>query len=598
MIKVTDFVSKHLSSQYGVDVVFMVTGGGSMHLNDSFGRNPAISCVFNHHEQACAMGAEGYSRATGKLGVVNVTTGPGGLNTFTGVMGQWTDSIPVLYISGQVKTETTVRAYPGIPLRQLGDQEIDITRIVGPLTKYAVTVTDPADIKYELEKAIHCAVSGRPGPVWVDIPMDVQGAQVEEGTLRSFEVQLAPSATPDLVELLSRLSKSRRPAIIAGHGIRIAGAVDEFRTLVDLMRIPVVTTFNGYDVMPSDCREFIGRFGTLGHRAGNFAVQNADLILSIGTRNNIRQVSYGYQTFAREAVKVIVEIDVAELSKPTVRPDLSYNMDAGAFVRGLLAHEMQLRDLRKAWAPWLDWCVVRRQRYPVVLPEYRTSDRLNPYHFIDELTSVVADDEIVVAGNGTACVALFQAGTVKAKQRVFWNSGCASMGYDLPAAIGAAVGCVGRQVVCIAGDGSLQMNIQELATLAYNHLNVKLFILNNNGYSSIRQTQLGFFGPPVIGCDPSSGIGFPNYRTLAAAYDLPYVRIEKANVQSSIAQALRAEGPVVAEVILEPDYRFAPKLSSERKPDGRIVSKPLEDLSPLLSREEFLENMIVTPLEE
>ena len=598
MIKVSSFISQYLNVRYGVEVVFMVTGGGAMHLNDSFGRNRSIRCVFNHHEQACAIGAEGFARATGKIGVVNVTTGPGGLNTFTGVMGQWTDSVPVLYLSGQVKMETTVRACPDIPLRQLGDQEIDITRIVAPLTKYATMVTDPKQIRYELDRAVYEATSGRPGPVWLDIPMDVQGAMIEEEDLLGYNAPSRGVVSFDVDELVNLITGAERPVIIAGHGIRISGARERLQELISRLRIPVVATFNGYDILSSDNDFLIGRFGTLGDRAGNFAVQNADLVLAIGTRNNIRQVSYGYTTFARSATKVVVDIDTAELKKPTVKPDIAIGLDAGEFIDILLSRFRTDNDQVQTWSKWLEWCTVRRSKYPVVLPEYRSSAKLNPYHFMEQLTDVLSPNHIVVAGNGTACVTLFQAGTVKDGQRIFWNSGCASMGYDLPAAIGAAVGMPGRPVVCLAGDGSLQMNIQELATLARSRFDIKLFVLNNNGYSSIRQTQMGFFGPPMIGCDPESGLGFPNYELLAAAYSLPYARLEKSNLDSGLRSVISSAGPVMCEVILEWDYRFAPKLSSERRPDGRIISKPLEDLSPLLDRDEFRQNMIVAPMEE
>lgn len=602
MIKVSDYVVKRLV-EYGVKHVFMITGGGAMHLNDSVGACSELTYICNHHEQASAIGAEGYSRVSGKIGVTVVTSGPGGTNTMTGVIGQWLDSVPALYISGQVKRETTIESCREIGLRQLGDQEINIVDIVKPVTKFAAIISRPEDTRYLLEKAFHLATNGRPGPVWLDVPLDIQGASVDEEAMTGYDPttdERSCTESPSLWidSLRDLLTTAARPVIIAGQGIRIAGACDTFFKVIGRLGIPVVTTFSGVDLLPSDHPLFMGRIGTIGNRSGNFTLQNADLVISIGSRNNIRQASYGWGTFARGATKVIVDIDRAELEKPTVRPDLAICSDAAVFLNELdkLGSSAQFPD----WSEWCTWCHVRKVRYPAVLPEQRTAKGLvNPYHFVDQLTGQLGNDAIVVAGNGTACVVLFQAGRVKAGQRFFWNSGCASMGYDLPAAIGACFAATDRDVVCLAGDGSLQMNIQELQTVAHHQLPIKLFVLSNNGYISIRQTQDSFFNGRHAGCDAKSGVSFPDVTKLAFAYGIQSAVIDNnSNVETAITAVLTMPGPVVCDVRLSPDYRFEPKLSSERKPDGKLVSKPLEDMFPFLNREEFRSNMLIPELDD
>lgn len=591
-MRVADYIFKYLAD-HGIKHVFLVVGGGAMHLNDALQKEKRIKYICTHHEQASAIAAEGYYRAKGKLAVVSVTSGPGGTNALTGVIGQWLDSVPALYLSGQVRYETTISSDPGCCLRQLGDQEINIIDIVKPVTKYAKMITDPKTIKAELDKAIYIATSGRPGPVWLDIPLNVQEALIDENNLfgESFDDILPEAKDEDIFSVVEELKKSKRPLIIAGHGIRISKAKKEFLKLVDLLDIPVVTTFNGFDLIPSKSDNFIGRIGTLGSRPGNFALQNADLVIFLGTRNNIRQVSYNWDSFAKNAKKVIVDIDEAELHKKTVRGDLLIHSDAKVFINKLLG---KISGGFKVDKTWLDWCKERKEKYPVVLEEYKVKDEksVHPYHFFEELTKVLDDKAIIVAANGTACVVLFQAGVVKENQRIFWNSGCASMGYDLPASIGATL-AANKEVICIAGDGSLQMNIQELQTVKHYNLPVKIFILNNQGYQSIKQTQISFFNSALIGCTKESGVSFPDYSKLADLYDLKYFKINSTKtMQETIKNILSYKGAVICEVVLNKDYVFAPKLSSEKKPDGRIVSKPLEDLSPLLDREEFKSNII------
>lgn len=603
MIKVSDYIIKRLVD-YGVRDVFMISGGGAMHLNDSVGRNENIRYICNHHEQASAIAAEGYARASGKLAVVIVTSGPGGTNTITGVTGQWLDSVPVLYISGQVKRETTIASCPDIPLRQLGDQEINIVDIVRPITKFAAQIDDPSKVGCLLDEAIFLATHGRPGPVWLDVPLDVQGAMIDEDSLPSFvtykdeltinETELRRKVT----ESLELISKAERPVLLAGHGIRIAGAQQELLEIVSMTGMPVVSSMNGFDLIDSDNPNFVGRIGTIADRAGNFAVQNCDLLLSIGSRNNIRQISYNWGCFARCAKKVIVDIDSAELQKPTIRPDIAIRADAGEFLRNI---KEQIDDYSlPTWNEWLEWCLVRRKKYPVVSLEYLNIDRyVDPYLFMNELGKCLSENSVVVAGNGTAFLAMFQAGIVKMGQRYIWNSGCASMGYDLPASIGAAFVNGRQDVVCLAGDGSLQMNIQELQTIVYHRLPIKLFVLNNDGYISIKQTQDNFFNGRKVACDDRSGVGFPDIRKIALSYDIPYVGIDnQKDMGEKIDRVLKSVGPIICEVFLARDYRFAPKNASQQMPDGRIVSKPLEDMYPFLEREEFESNMIIRSLRE
>jgi len=604
MLKLSDYIMKCLVEVHGIKDIFMISGGGAMHLIDSAGKQPGINYFCPHHEQAAAMAAEGYARVSGKMGVVVVTSGPGGTNTLTGVIGQWLDSIPCLYISGQVKEETTVASCPEIGLRQLGDQEINIIDIVKPVTKYAAMVHRPEKIKYYLDKAVYLATHGRPGPVWLDIPLNIQAALIDEAALEEYD-KIVDELVLDRKKLFSQvgeviklLKAARRPVFIAGHGIRLSKSIDIFSRFIEASGIPVVTTFCGYDLVTSDNKFYAGRIGTLGTRFGNFALQNSDLVISVGSRNNIRQVSYDWKVFARSALKVVVDIDQAELLKPTLKPDLSLHADAGDFLKELLK-QSELAGLPD-YSDWLSWCSERKQRYPVVQKEYRLEkERVNPYYFMETLTKCLKEADVLVSANGTACVALFQAGIVKNGQRIFWNSGCASMGYDLPASIGACVANGRKPVVCLAGDGSIQMNIQELQTIIAYNLPVKIFVLNNDGYISIRQTQESFFKGRYTACDPRSGVTFPQMLKVAAAYGFPVFSIkDHSGMDAVIGDVLRSKGPALCEVMLSTTQRFVPKVASQLKPDGKMVSKPLEDMFPFLPREEFLSNMLVEPLSE
>lgn len=589
-MRVADYIFKVLADD-GFRHAFLVTGGGAMHLNDALRLERRITPVCCHHEQTCAIAAEGYYRASGQMPVVTVTTGPGGTNALTGVIGAWLDSIPMLIISGQVKFSTTIESCPGIPLRQLGDQELNIIDVVRPITKYAKLISDPLSIGEELEKALEIARSGRFGPVWLDIPLNVQGAILpDDYQYKRPKADDVPERL-DLTEVIGFLKTSRRPVFIGGHGIELDGATDAFQTLVETSRIPVLTTFNGMNVIPSDHILNLGRIGTLGQRAANFILQNADLIITIGTRNNIRQVSYNWENFAKRAKKIVIDIDPAELAKPTIHPDLAIASSAADFIDGML-REVKREDLGK-WDDWLTWCCERRRRFPVHTQEQMIcDDGINPYHFMHVLTEVCPSDVNFVAGNGTACVALFQTGIVKKGQKVFWNSGCASMGYDIPAALGAAV-ATGRETICLAGDGSAMMNLQDLETISYRRLPVKVFILENNGYSSIRQTQTNLFSPELMGCDPSSGVGFPDFMKVASAFGLPsIVMSHHEGMADQIQEFLSLDGPAVAVVRIPSDLGFSPKLSARRNPDGSMVSPSLEDMSPFLDKALVADNMI------
>lgn len=589
-IRVADYIFQYLAD-YGVTHVFLVTGGASMYLTDAIKKEKRLKYVTYHNEQACAIAAEGYSRTTGKMSVVCVTSGPGGLNTLTGVMGQWADSIPVLYLSGQVKLETV----KDNDIRQLGDQEINIVDIVNLITKYSKMIVDPLSIKHELKTAIDISTSDRKGPVWLDIPLNIQSALIENFSFEDCEHYYIKKESEKIRETLEYLKGFERPLIIAGHGIRLSNAKKEFLNLLRYIDIPVVTTFNGFDLLSNDHPNFVGRVGTLGSRSGNFALQNADAIICMGTRNNIRQVSYDYKNFAKNAKKIIIDIDELELNKKTIQGDIIIKEDIQNFINEFNIKLESNFILNGKWLEWLNWCKDKYKKYPVVLNEYKnTKNNIHPYYFIGRLTHNLKENSIVVTGNGTACVSMFQAGIVKNNQRIFWNSGCASMGYALPASIGACFGNNENEVICIDGDGSFQMNLQELQTIKHYKLPIKIFILNNKGYHSIKQTQDNFFNGDYIGCNESSGVSFPDNKKLADLYDLKYFKINSPkDVDKKINKILKYKDSLLCEVMLPTDYIFSPKVSSERKEDGTIVSKPLEDMYPFLDRDEFNSNMIL-----
>lgn len=593
-MRVADYIAQFLADR-GAEHVFMVTGGGAMHLNDAFGRQTRLRYICCHHEQACSMAAESYARLSGRPAVVNVTTGPGGINALNGVYGAYTDSVPMIVVSGQVKRETCM-AFHDVPgLRQLGDQEADLISMVKGITKSAELVRDPRDIRRVMERAWHEATTGRPGPAWVDVPVDVQGAQVEPANLEGFtpptsNLQTGSNLAALAGETLERIAAAERPVILVGGGIRAAGAHEALLALLEAWHVPIVTAWNAHDLIWDDHPRYAGRPGTIGDRAGNFAVQNADVLLVIGSRLNIRQVGYAWRTFAADAYRIWVDIDDAELHKPTVTAHLPIHADARTFIESL-----RTCGAIPASAPreqWLAQCHRWRATYPVVQPAYRHDDApMNPYAFVEALFRHLREDDIVVCADGSACVVTFQAAALKRGQRLYTNSGSASMGYDLPAAIGAAVAS-GRRVICLAGDGSIQMNLQELQTIKTHRLPVKIIILNNDGYHSIRQTQQGFFGA-LYGCNPESGVEFPPTNLVAAAWGMPWSTARRlGEVDEALTRCLDEGGPAMCEVHLDPKQPFAPKQASRRLEDGTMVSAPLEDLAPFLDRDELQQNLL------
>lgn len=603
--KLSDYIADFLVEN-GIEHVFGVTGGGAMHLNDSLGHKKGLKFIFNHNEQGSAIAAEGYTRLTGKLAAVNVTSGPGGTNALTGVLGGWLDSIPMFIVSGQVKRETTTWI-TDIPLRQLGDQEYQIIESVRNMTKYAVMITDEKEIAYHLEKALFLATKGRGGPVWLDVPLDIQAAKIETDELKHFtgseeEKELLKEEVPEPVsdetadEILDRIRKAERPLLYAGTGIRLGNALEEFRTLVDTLGIPVVTAWNAHDTLPDSSPYFVGRPGTVGTRGGNFAVENADLVLVLGSRLNIRLISYNYRDWAKKAYKIVVDIDKNELDKPTISPDMKVHADVKSLMQALLGRDTSGIGTNDAHKKWLEFSRGLNEKYPATRKEYYETDTpLNPYVFVKELFEKAADDDICITGNGSACVMGFQSAVIKEKTRLFTNSGCASMGYGLPAALGAAVALQkeNHRILCMDGDGSLMMNLQELQTIRENNLNLKLFIINNNGYHSIRQTQNNLFHDGLVGVCKGNGVSFPPFEKLADTFGFTFFRIDRLEgMDDLIEQVLSTEGPVMCDVVVSDEQIFSPKLSSKVLPDGKIVSPPIDDMFPFLDREEYESNKL------
>lgn len=601
-ISVSSYIAKTLV-EHNIRHVFLVTGGGAMFLNDALSNEQGLTPVFNHHEQACAIAAEGYARITGTTGLINVTTGPGSINALNGVFGAWTDSVPMLILSGQVKRETCLSTYNLPQLRQLGDQEVDIIPIVKSITKYAEQVKNPDDITYCLDKALYLAAHGRPGPCWLDIPVDVQASLIDPTQLAGYfpEEELPPnsnSVSEYASFIIAKLAQAQRPVIMAGTGVRIGHALEEFEQVIRLLGIPVVTAWT-HDLIASDDSLFCGRPGTIGTRAGNFTVQNADVLLILGSRLNIRQISYNWQAFAKKAFKIQVDIDEAELHKPTCQPDYAVCCDVKPLLEEML-RQLQAEQYKTLahHQTWLTWCRERVLRYPIVTPTQRQyQHKINPYHFIEVLFEQLEEDDIVVCGNATACIVPFQVANIKRGQRLFSNSGSASMGYDLPAAIGAYFGAlaahgVQRRIICLAGDGSLQMNIQELQTVAHYQIPIKIFVLNNNGYLSIRSSQKNFFGR-LSGADPESGVTFPDYAKVAAGYGIKSSVLNQADFQTPLAHLLQQKEPYLCDVLLDETQGFEPRMSSRQLEDGRIVTPPLEDMYPFLDRIELNDNLII-----
>jgi acetolactate synthase-1/2/3 large subunit len=610
MIKLSDYVFKFVAD-LGVKHVFLVTGGGAMHLNASLAQEKRITPICNSHEQASAMCAESYAKAVNGLGVALVTTGPGGTNAVTGVAGAWLDSTPTLFLSGQVKRpDRMFDAVTNKPLgmRQLGVQEVDIVSIVSPITKYAVVVLDPLDIRYELEKAYWLAMNGRPGPVWIDIPLDVQAAPIPNpATLRSFdatehEAALANANLKDEVaRVVAELQKSTRPLLFVGNGTRLARAEAQFTELRHLLDIPTVATWCAADLVPSDVPTFVGRPGNVAARGANFALQNSDFLLVLGARLDMAITGYAPQNLAREAHKIAVDIDPAELGKLYPHLQQPIISDCRAFLDELLAQLKAVQLDHSRWAAWNQRAADWKVRYGVVTDEHRKPEGMVSIFNLAEVigTESKQEDKLVSGSSGSGIEIFLLACPTRAGQRIFHTAGLGSMGYGLPMSLAVCIGSNNQQTILVDGDGGFQFNIQELETASRLKLNVKFFVLNNDGYASIRASQKAYFGTEQIGAGAATGLTVPDLSKIANSYNIPAVVIhDQTNLREEVRKALAIEGPVVIDVRVIPDEVRAPRLQSYQKEDGSFVSKPLEDMFPFLSREEFLENMIVAPLPE
>jgi acetolactate synthase-1/2/3 large subunit len=601
-MKLSDYVIGFVAD-LGVKHVFLVPGGGAMHLNDSLSRREEIEFVCNLHEQASAIAAENYSKATDHLGVALVTTGPGATNAITGLVGAWLDSTPCLFISGQVKRDDRIYGADLTPLgvRQVGVQEVDIVPIVQTVTKYAVTITDPRSVRYHLEKAAYLAVTGRPGPVWLDIPLDVQAHQVDADRLPGFdppelaaEQQGFGNLDQSVSETILALNRSARPLLLAGNGIRLSRAQKEFRRLLDVLNIPLETTWLAIDLIGDDHPLLVGRPGAIAPRGANFAVQNCDFLLAIGARLDRVITGFNPGTFAGHAHKVVVDIDPPELRKFGDSVHTKVCADAGVFMRALLARRSEIGPDGRL--EWKRQCASWKSRYPVVQPEHRRCEGpVSVYHFADVLSDVLRPDDYIVSGSSGSAIELFLlALRVKDGQRVFHTTALGAMGFGIAAAIGACLAGGRRRTVCVDGDGGFQFNIQELETVARLQLPIIFFVLDNDGYASIRASQIAFFGEPRIGCDRRTGQSLPDVCGVARAYGLPTEVIrDQSNLRAELQRVLSLPGPVVCDVHVIRDEVRMPRLSSVQRADGSFVSKPIEDLWPFLDREEFRSNMLV-----
>jgi acetolactate synthase-1/2/3 large subunit len=601
-VKLSDWVFRFIA-ELGVKHIFMVTGGGAMHLNDSLGQCRDIEYICTLHEQAAAMAAESYAKVTGGLGVCLVTAGPGGTNAITGVAGAWLDSTPMLVLSGQAK-RADLKGASGV--RQMGVQEVDIVAMVTPTTKYAVTVMEPSDIRYHMERGVHLARTGRPGPVWVDLPLDVQGAAIDDTALRAYDPaeDLVPGlASADQIadavrRTIELLNAAERPVVLIGNGVRLGGARAEMRALIERLGVPVLTTWPAHDMVPDDHPLMVGRPGPLAPRGANFTLQNSDWLLALGARLDLVVTGYAPKNFARAAKKIMVDIDAAELRKMHDTVDVLVHADVKAFIDEMTAQlgRVKPRD-RSGWnTRWREW----QSKYPVVLPEYRNlPSGVSTYVLGEAISEASAPGDVIVSGSsGTGIEMYCLAARLKEGQRLFLTTALGAMGNGLPGVVGACLANGRRRTICVDGDGGLQLNIQELETVRRLQLPIKLFVMNNDGYASIRTSQSRYFGR-LAGADPTSGVTLPPLHKVAEAYGLPYARIETdRGLAGRVRELLDSPGPVVIEVMMPREEPRAPSLSSMRKPDGSMVSKPLEDLWPFLPREEFLSNMMIPPVEE
>lgn len=601
-IKVTDYIAEFLVSK-GINQIFTVVGGGSMHLNDSFGHHAKLSCIYNHHEQASAIAAEAYARVNNKMAVTCVTSGPGAVNALTGVVGAYQDSIPMLVFSGQAKTGLCIKS-SGLNIRTIGGQEVDIVPAIQQnMVKYAEMIMDANKIRYCLEKAYAIAISGRPGPCWLDIPLDIQGSFIETDDLEGFcddsVRENPPILSNDIEQVVIKLLSAKRPVLYAGNGIRLSGGMDVFKELVETLRIPVVTCWNSIDLIGTDNHLYCGRGGNMGDRAGNFAVQNSDFLLCIGTRLGIYQVGWHVEKWARQAFTVVVDIDPEELKKKIMRADMPICADAKEFMQALLSKLKETSYCEQIG--WLEQCRKWKMQYPVVRREqYEEKNVANTYAFLDSLSRLLPNNAMTVVANGSASVMGSQSYYIKQDDRFFMNCALSSMGYAVPAAIGVCAASGHRDTICIEGDGSIMMNLQELQTVVTNKMPIKIFIINNNGYHQVRQTQDNIFHNGYIGMGPESGdLGFPDFKKLADAFGIPYLPIRNnGELKSGIQQVLNHNGYILCEVFVSTTQKFEPKSATKKLDDGTLISPPLEDMAPFLSREELAENMYIPMLPE
>lgn len=607
-IRFADYVADFLV-EHGVTDVFSVVGGGAMHLNDALGHNKGLKVTYNHHEQACAIAAEAYARLDNRIAAVCVTTGPGGTNALTGVVGGWLDSIPMFIISGQVRYDTTARfalKETGAIVRAMGDQEYDIVKSVENMTKYAVMIEDPKQIRYTLEKAWHLATTGRPGPVWIDIPVNYQGCFIEIDNLIGYDpteddLQLPPKVTKDIINtVVEKVRKAKRPVFHAGYGIRLSGGYEAFRSVLEKLNIPVVTYWNAVDLIEDEHPLYTGRAGNMGDRPGNWAIQNADLILAVGTRISIRQVGYNWKTWAREAEVIMVDIDQGEMKKPTLHVDMPVWADAKDFLTKM---DSMVDEKVGNQNDWIRTCQNWKKNYPVVQSRQweENGKTANVYAFVKYLSSRLPENSLTAVSNGACCVVGNQTYVIQKGSRMANNSAIASMGYGLPAAIGTCIGGGRRNTICLEGDGSIMMNLQELQTIITNKLPIKIFLINNNGYHSIRITQTNLFGDHAkIGIGEESGdLSFPEFKKIAEAFGYRYYSAKSnAEMKAVVDEVLNIDGSVFVEIFTDTVQVWEPKSSTKRLEDGTLVSPPLEDLAPFLPRDELEKQMFIPMIEQ
>lgn len=575
-MRLSDYVVRFLKENYNVDTIFAVSGGGCIFLVDSLSNVEGVSYVATHHEQAAALAAEGYARIGNRLGACLVTSGPGGTNALTGTLSNYLDSVPVLYISGQVNRDMTTN-HTGLNLRQLGDQEFNIVKTASSMTKYAHQVNDASEIRYHLEKACKLATTGRPGPVWLDIPLDIQSATIEPDQLTGYtdDTDIPTPTSTEVDTIIQKWKSAKRPMIIVGNGIRLSGGVELMRTLCDRTNVPVISAINGNDVITSDYPHYYGRFGTHAQICANKLLAECDFLLTIGTRLYVRQTGYNFKSFAKNAYKVYVDIDENELNKPTLYPDMKVVSDASAFIESLLAKELPQSDKE-----WLTYCDSINTA-PKVLDRHRANTQyVSHYHFIEKMERYIPKDHHIVTSDGSANVVTMQVLNLSGNQRLITNTGSAPMGYGLPAALGASIH---NKIVCVEGDGSLHLNIHELQTVKHYNLPIKIMLLNNDGYLSIKISQKTFFKGKLVASDKTSGVSFPNFQKIVAAYDLPYFAIKShQEIDTVLTEFFALEGPAVCEVFTDPNEFHEPKVVASLDENGKFIPGALENIQWIL----------------